>query len=281
MGALAVFGVARWVGLGGAPRSGPSVVVAASAVEAGLALAPQQLTVMTWPGPAPQGAYDSTAKLAGRVARQALVPGEPVLESRLAPIDGKAGLSATLLPGQRAITVRVNDVIGVAGFALPGTYVDVLVSARDAHNEPFSRTVLERVKVLAVAQDMVSDPAKPKVVNAVTLDLTPAQAERLDLARSVGSLSLALRNELDQQGQPSSGSRLDDLTRGAPARIAPGGADSVRRAASPPVSAARSAAANSPARGSGVEEFRGTQRSLVAPDTPAQITPPTGPGNSP
>lgn len=267
MGALAVFGVARWVGMGGAPRSGPSVVVAASAVEAGLPLGPQQLQVLVWPGPAPQGAYDSAAKLAGRVPRQALVPGEPVLESRLAPIDGKAGLSAQLQPGQRAITVRVNDVIGVAGFALPGTYVDVLVSARDARNEPFSRIVLDRVKVLAVAQETVSDPAKPKVVNAVTLELTPAQAERLDLARSVGSLSLALRNELDHEheGQPSSGTRLEDLTRGAelasPGRAAAVPAEEPRRM--PGSHAARAG------RVPGVEEFRGTQRTTPSLEAPA------------
>jgi pilus assembly protein CpaB len=182
------------------------------------------------------------------------VPGEPVLESRLSPVDVKGGLSATLAPGKRAITVRVNDVIGVAGFALPGSWVDVLVSARDARNEPFSKIVLERVKVLAVAQETAGDPAKPKVVSAVTLELTPAESERLDLARSVGSLSLALRNELDRNIPASMGTRLEDLMRasGPPAVRSAGGAEQ---------SATRGTSAVATQSVTGVEELRGTQRS--------------------
>ncbi len=257
VGAVAVFLVARWIGVGGASKAGPRVVVAASVVDAGMPLVSNHLRVLQWPSQtAPQGGFDSPEKVVGRVARQPLVPGEPILESRLAPIDVKGGLSATLAFGKRAITVRVNDVIGVAGFALPGSYVDVLVSARDARNEPFSKIVLDRVKVLAVAQETAADPAKPKVVNAVTLELTPAESERLDLARSVGSLSLALRNELDRAQLTSAGTRLDDLmhetaraTAAAPAAIAP----------KPNTTATRVAPPNRQAP-SGVEEFRGVQR---------------------
>lgn len=117
--------------------------------------------------------------------------------------------------GKRAISVRVNDVVGVAGFALPGNYVDVLVSAKDSSGHPFSKIVLNRVKVLAVAQDTTADPTKPKVVNAVTLELTPQESEQLDLARSIGSLSLVLRNELDTTSSSSVGARLVDLTQQA------------------------------------------------------------------
>ncbi len=259
IGAVAVFLVARWVGVGGANKTGLRTVVAASVVDAGMPLTASNLRVLQWPGQtAPQGGFDSPEKVIGRVTRQPLVPGEPILESRLAPVDMKGGLSATLEPGKRAITVRVNDVIGVAGFALPGSYVDVLVSARDARNEPFSKIVLDRVKVLAVAQETAADPAKPKVVNAVTLELTPAESERLDLARSVGNLSLALRNELDRTLLTSAGTRLDDLmhetahsTGSGPAAIDP----RTNAAATRTAPSARPVAR-------GVEEFRGIQREM-------------------
>lgn len=105
--------------------------------------------------------------------------------------------------GKRAMTVRVNDVVGVAGFALPGNFVDVLVNTEGdvAHGgqraASISKIVLERILVLAIAQDPNRDDTKPKVVNAVTLELTPEQTEKLDLARSVGTLSLVLRNQID------------------------------------------------------------------------------------
>jgi pilus assembly protein CpaB len=102
------------------------------------------------------------------------------------------------------MTVRVNDVVGVAGFALPGNFVDVLVNTQEdgvrnasARDASISKIVLERILVLAIAQEAGRDETKPKVVNAVTLELTPQQAERLDLARSVGTLSLVLRNQAD------------------------------------------------------------------------------------
>ncbi len=103
--------------------------------------------------------------------------------------------------GNRAITVRVNDVVGVAGFALPGNYVDVIVNTQEPGKsdaqQSISKIVLEKILVLAVAQQVNRDDTAPKVVNAVTLEVTPDQAEKLDLARSVGTLSLVLRNQVD------------------------------------------------------------------------------------
>jgi pilus assembly protein CpaB len=103
-------------------------------------------------------------------------------------------------------------VIGVAGFALPGNYVDIIVSTQkevapnsSAREQNISKIVLERILVLAVAQEVNRDETKPKVVNAVTLEVTPEQAEKLDLARSVGTLSLALRNQVDPQSAFTSG----------------------------------------------------------------------------
>mgnify|MGYP003596621543 FL=1 len=121
------------------------------------------------------------------------------------------GLSGVIADGKRAITVRVNDVVGVAGFALPGNLVDILVNIKDDNKNPISKIVLEQILVLAIAQDLGRDETKPKVVNAVTLEVTPEQAERLDLARSVGSLSLVLRNQIDKSIGSTDGVRTQDL----------------------------------------------------------------------
>jgi pilus assembly protein CpaB len=145
------------------------------------------------------------------VARTALQRGEPILEKKLAPVGTKGGLSSVISEGKRAVTVRVNEVVGVAGFALPGNLVDVMVNAKDTHDKPISKIVLEQILVLAVAQEANRDETKPKVVSAVTLELTPVQAERLDLARSVGNLSLVLRNQLDKSQVQTAGVRTTDL----------------------------------------------------------------------
>jgi pilus assembly protein CpaB len=135
------------------------------------------------------------------VLKASMLNGEPVVEARLSPVGTLGGLSAVIDEGQRAITVRVNDVIGVAGFALPGNYVDIIVNTqKDASTERdqnISKIVLEKILVLAVAQEVGRDETKPKVVDAVTLQVTPEQAEKIDLARSIGTLSLVLRNQVD------------------------------------------------------------------------------------
>jgi pilus assembly protein CpaB len=115
------------------------------------------------------------------------------------------------------MSVRVNDVVGVAGFALPGNYVDVVVNTEDENikvantNRSISKIVLEHILVLAVAQEQGRDDTKPKVVSAVTLEVTPEQAEKLDLARSVGSLSLVLRNQVDASLVATLGSTKKNL----------------------------------------------------------------------
>ena len=182
------------------------IVVAASDVNLGQRITPDMLKLAEWPvGNKPQGAYLDTSIVIGRVLKSSIQVGDPVTEAKLAPVGASGGLSALITEGKRAITVRVNDVIGVAGFALPGNYVDVIVSTqkdqpagdRGAVPQSISKIVLERILVLAVAQEVSRDDTKPRVVNAVTLEVTPGQAENLDLARSVGSLSLALRNQVD------------------------------------------------------------------------------------
>lgn len=181
------------------------VVVTKADINLGTRLTAQMLKVVDWPRESlPEGAYDDPEKLKDRVIKTSLLSGEPVLESKLAPLGTQGGLSAVIGEGKRAMTVRVNDVVGVAGFALPGNYVDIVVNTEDESAAPktgssksISKIVLEHILVLAVAQESGRDDTKPKVVNAVTLEVTPEEAEKLDLARSVGQLSLVLRNQMD------------------------------------------------------------------------------------
>jgi pilus assembly protein CpaB len=201
-GLAAVFLAARWMQNQGGEKG--RIAVANADIELGGRISPEMIRMADWPeGSVPAGAFDDAAKLEGRVVLVAIQRGEPLTEVRLAPVGTKGGLSAVVPEGKRAMTVRVNDVVGVAGFALPGTYVDVMVNTQDERGQrgdrdhSISKIVLERILVLAIAQEASRDETKPKVVNAVTLEVTPEQAENLDLARSVGTLSLVLRNQVD------------------------------------------------------------------------------------
>lgn len=204
-GLAAVVLAARWLSQQTATGT-ESVIVASREVNLGTALNATMLEVVPWPsGAVPTGAFRNLAELDGRVLLTSVQRGEPILESRLAPIGTRGGLSAVIPEGKRAITVRVNEVVGVAGFALPGNYVDVMVNTQDEKEKPISKIVLERILVLAVAQEASRDDTKPRVVNAVTLEVSPEQAERLDLARSVGTLSLVLRNQIDNNSAATEG----------------------------------------------------------------------------
>ncbi|WP_020653823.1 Flp pilus assembly protein CpaB [Massilia niastensis] len=217
----AVLLAAQWL-LNAPAASAGRIVVAAADIDIGQRLAPGMLKLVDWPADSiPKGAYLAPDKLSGRVVRSSVLAGEPVSEARLAPRGTLGGLSALITEGKRAITVRVNDVIGVAGFALPGNYVDIIVSTETepqpqqqsagVREQSISKIVLERILVLAVAQEVSRDETKPKVVNAVTLEVTPEQAEKLDLARSVGTLSLALRNQVDPAAARTGGATKQNL----------------------------------------------------------------------
>jgi pilus assembly protein CpaB len=215
-GLAAVFMASRWL-LDKSSAGIGKVAVVASDVNLGQRLTPELVKMVDWPaGSKPEGAFSDPQKLDGRVLKVSLLRGEPVMEAKLAPVGTKGGLSAVITEGKRAITVRVNDVIGVAGFALPGNYVDIIVSTQkesggNQRDQNISKIVLERILVLAVAQEVSRDDTKPRVVNAVTLEVTPEQAERLDLARSVGSLSLALRNQIDPKPGTTEGATKSTL----------------------------------------------------------------------
>ena len=208
-----------WVAQKGTIASN-KVVVAVMDIELGSRLNPQMLTTVDWPrGSLPQGAFADVKELQDRVVKTSIQRGEAILNAKLAPVGTQGGLSAVITEGKRAMTVRVNDVVGVAGFALPGNYVDVMVNAQkdkegaksNEEQQQISKTVLERVLVLAVAQEAGRDDTKPKVVNAVTLELTLEDAEKLDLARNVGTLSLVLRNQVDKRPVMTAGITKKEL----------------------------------------------------------------------
>lgn len=240
-GFAAVVFASRWL-LKQPGSSSGRILVAATDISLGQRLAPEMFKPADWPADSvPKGAFTDPQKLGGRVLKTNLLMGEPVSEAKLAPAGTLGGLSALITEGKRAITVRVNDVIGVAGFALPGNYVDIIVSTQkdvppgvDARQQNISKIVLERILVLAVAQEVNRDETKPKVVNAVTLEVTPEQAEKLDLARSVGTLSLALRNQVDPQAASTEGATkltlLPEAPPPAPRKPVPKPAPAVRPA---------------------------------------------------
>ena len=208
---------AGWISQQGQVAS-TKVVVATVDVQLGSRLNSQMLKTVDWPaGSIPHGAINKVELLEDRVVKTSVLRGEPILEAKLAPVGTKGGLSAVIPEGKRAMTVRVNDVIGVAGFALPGNYVDIVVNTQlegGSGNRQISKIVLENILVLAVAQEANRDETKPRVVNAVTLELTPEQAEKLDLARSVGTLSLVLRNQIDKDGVVTRGIMKPQLLAG-------------------------------------------------------------------
>lgn len=214
IGGLALTMAARWM----KERSSVTttdVVVAAKDIQLGTQLGPEMIKVVHWPAQSkPAGAFNNPSQLPGRVLNSSVVSGEPIVEAKLAAPGSKGGLSALIAPGTRAISVKVNEVVGVAGFALPGNYVDVLVHAEDDQDRPFSRIVLEHILVLAVDQESGRDETKPKVVKAVTLQVTPEEAEKLDLARGIGTLSLALRNQIDTAEAATRGAKVADLVSG-------------------------------------------------------------------
>lgn len=199
-GLIAMLLAARWLNAQGSLTT-VKLAIAAQDVPLGASIETEAIKFIEWPRNAiPAGAFQDATALQGRVARLMIARDEPILESRLAPVGAKAGLSAVIAQGKRAITVRVNDVIGVAGFALPGNFVDVILSTqkegpKDGQN--ISKIVLENILVLAVGDEAAREETRPKVVKAVTLEVSPQQAEAIDLARSVGQLSLVLRNQVD------------------------------------------------------------------------------------
>ncbi len=175
-----------------------SVLVAAIEIPFGTRIEARHVQVIQMlAGTAPKGAFGKVEEIEGRVSRAAMLPGEILLAERFATAGEGSTLAAVVGENMRAVSIRVDDVAGVAGFLLPGNRVDVISAYRE-ERETRSETVVQNVRVLAVDQTAATDRAEPVVVRAVTLEVSPADAELLIEAKQRGSLQLALRNPLDQ-----------------------------------------------------------------------------------
>ena len=181
------------------------LVVAAKAMRFGDVVRPESLRAIPWPaGERPDGSFDSIEAVVGdadkpRYAMAAIDPGEPVLASKITGAGERATLSAALDQGMKAVSIRVNDVLGVAGFVRPSDRVDVLltrvVQNRENNSEQtYVDVLLQGVKVLAVDQTADERKDEPSVVKTVTFEVTTEEAQRLTLGANIGTLSLTLRN---------------------------------------------------------------------------------------
>ena len=180
-----------------------TVVVAASDIEMGAELHRDDLRIIDWPANAvPNGAFANADELVGRGLILPVIQNEPILPVKLASKDAGAGLPPIIPEGLRAVSVRVNEVIGVAGYVLPGTRVDVVatVNPTDQRSDLTTKVVLTNVQVLAAGTKIERDTErnKPMPVSVVTLLVDPEEAERLTLASTEGKIQLALRNPLDR-----------------------------------------------------------------------------------
>jgi len=177
-----------------------SVVAAAMDIPFGTKVEARHLTsIQMLRGTEPAGSYRELKDIEGKVARAALLRGEILLDGRFTDQGSGSTLAAVVAKDMRAVTVRVDDVVGVAGFLLPGNRIDVLGS-RDLNSyEAQTETILQNVRVLAVDQTAATEKNEPVVVRAVTLEVTPAQAEILIKWKEQGSLQLTLRNPLDEK----------------------------------------------------------------------------------
>jgi pilus assembly protein CpaB len=214
-----------------------SVVVADVDIAPGTALAGRMLSVSTWPRDIiPSKAVKTTQELEGRVVQVHIDRGEPILLSKLAPEGTAAGLGGLLEPDKLAVTVKTNEVSGVAGFINPGDRVDVLVDlvTPGSGGEHFSKIILQNLKVLSKGQIWEqTGEKKPKVVNTVTLEVSPKQAEVLNLASFQGKIRLALRNQLNRAHFATSGVVTSQMTqkRTAPAQVVATTPNSARKRA--------------------------------------------------
>lgn len=237
------------------------VVVATTSLDVGAELRGEDLRIVEWPASAmPAGAFGTVKELVGRGVVVPITANEPILTNKLASTEAGAGLPPAIPEGFRALSVRVNEVIGVAGYVLPGTRVDVVatVSPSNSPNDMTSKVILTNVQVLAagtkIERDLEND--KPVAVSVVTLLVDPIEAERLTLASTEGKIQLALRNPMDKSKPETPGVRpaalvgqaLASKAPSSPARVA-----SARRPAAP-------APAPAPAPLPTVEIIRGDKR---------------------
>lgn len=216
---LASFGVyraIRQIPVREVPVATTFAVVARDRLEAGTLLTAQQLQVVPWPEANPlTGGFTKVDDVVGRGLVSSVVPNEPITEPKLAPRGAGGGLPPMIPSGMRAIAVKVNDVIAVAGFTVPGTRVDVVVTVRGSGTQDsMSRVVVSNVQVLAAGTKFDQDKSKDgqaMPTTVVTLLVTPADAERIALAQTDGQVMLVLRNPMDVDPAQTNGIRMSGL----------------------------------------------------------------------
>lgn len=228
----------------GQPQRTVQLVVAARDLAVGTLLHDADLKTAAWAGPLPKGAGLTLAGYLDRGVVSPIFEGEPVTETRLAPEGSGGGLAATIPPGMRACAVKVDEVVGVAGFVVPGMRVDVLIAGLppggSALEGPRVRTLLQNIQVLSAGTNFQKDQeGKPEPAQVVNLLVTPSQAEILSLASNETHIQLILRNPMDTQISKPPGTVMSDLfgSARAPApapAIHPPGARPVRLPTTPP-----------------------------------------------
>jgi pilus assembly protein CpaB len=209
------------------PVAVTNVIAANADIKLGTLLTANDLTIIGLTGAIPPGAIvdRDKNKAIGRGVIANIYKGEPILDSRLAPIGSGGGLAAAIPPGMRACAVRVDDVVGVSGFVTPGMHVDVLISGmppgvNDPREGTESRTLLQDIEVLSAGQDIEQEKeGKAKPVQVVNLLVTPEQAETLSLASNQVKIQLVLRNPLDTKVEPVPGTAAINLFAGPKAVV--------------------------------------------------------------
>jgi len=209
-----------------APAVTSSILIATKNLELGSVIGDSDLRLTAWTGTVPDGAIVKIADAIGRGITAPIYANEPVTASRLGEKGAGGGLAATIPPGMRAVAIRVNEIVGVAGFVVAGTHVDVLVSA-NAPGSPgvaggnATHTLLQDISVLSAGQDFKKDTeGKPITVQVVNLLVTPEQAEMLSLAGSQMTVQLVLRNPLDTAVAVIPAVSLSSIFSGQPAPVA-------------------------------------------------------------
>lgn len=195
-------------------NSTQNVVVAAQEIPPGTAITPAMVTVSSYlKTSVPPGSFSASEQVVGKVVNTPVVTGEPVLASR---VGERAGLTVLLTPGQRAMAVKVDEIIGVSGFLIPNDRVDVIANVdrpgEAGADTQISKIVLQNKRVLSVAQTMEQNKdGKPQVANSITLELLPEESEKLSLASQKGRILLALRGMEDEHIVQTRGSTTSDL----------------------------------------------------------------------
>jgi pilus assembly protein CpaB len=210
-------------------NSGPAlaqVALATKDLEVGTVLKEDDVKVAEWPGAVPLGATSQIKDIIGRGVITAIFAKEPIIASRLAPRGAGGGMAAMIPPGMRAVAVRVNEVVGVAGFVVPGMHVDVLISGNSPGGNgnlgTLTQTLLQNIEVLSAGQDFKKDAeGKPIAVQVVNMLVTPTQAEQLSLAASQTAIQLVLRNPLDHEIAKTPGTALQRLFDGGRTQAPP------------------------------------------------------------